>query len=82
MVFSPQQGVEPGAEQELVVLEGGPAELPRQWAQPCGSLAAGQAVKVPHRDGYEHYQPTGERSREGDRLMPVYRWIRRTRIAE
>lgn len=80
--MSPWQGTESGEEREQVVLEGGPVGVPRQWAQPCGSVAAGLVVKVPHLGGYEHYHPTGERISEGDRLLPVYRWIQRTRVAE
>jgi hypothetical protein len=74
-------GTESRVEQEHVVLEGGPADVPRQWPQRSDSADVGR-VKVPHRGGYEHYHATGEQIQEDGRAIPVYRWTQRTRVAE
>ncbi|MFI0421408.1 DUF5988 family protein [Spongiactinospora sp. 9N601] len=60
-----------------VVLEGGPAHLPRSLRVEPGEAASGR-LKIANGAGYEHY----ERVRESDAGPWVFRWIMRTRIAE
>jgi hypothetical protein len=75
-----------------VVLEGGPAGLPRQFRLEPDAVAQDR-IKVAHRGGYEHFELVGatatpdagapEVERPGTGKPPlVYRWSMRTRIAE
>ena len=56
-----------------VMLEGGPADLPREDAQ-SWIQADDERIKVPYRGGYEHFQRTD--------VSHVYRWVTRTKVAE
>ncbi|MDF5757182.1 DUF5988 family protein [Spongiactinospora sp. TRM90649] len=60
-----------------VVLEGGPAHLPRSLSVE-GEAAAYGRLKIANGAGYEHF----ERVADTDAGHWVFRWIMRTRIAE
>ncbi|MDP9841744.1 DUF5988 family protein [Streptosporangium lutulentum] len=60
-----------------VVLEGGPAYVPRQLRVEHAAAVAGK-IKVPYGAGYEHF----ERVRSGVSSAWVFHWTMRTRIAE
>lgn len=64
------------------VLEGGPADIPA--GQRYRQVSAGDLTfKLPHRDGYEHFECTGERLEGADgQRRSIYRWVSRTRVAE
>ncbi|MGP4004171.1 DUF5988 family protein [Streptomyces sp. 8N706] len=64
----------------LVLLRGGPSDIPEIWEIPPGGTD-GQ-VKIPRGSGYEHFEFAQEYAPIGDELMPVYRWCYRTFIAE
>ncbi|WP_326597077.1 DUF5988 family protein [Streptomyces sp. NBC_01803] len=66
-------------ESDLVIIVGGPYEVPRV----CPAPPEGQkTVKIQHGDGYEHFEPCEEYAEISGRQAAVYRWSRRTRIAE
>ncbi|MEU8827603.1 DUF5988 family protein [Streptomyces sp. NPDC048636] len=61
-----------------VVLEGGPDDLPRALRAERSTLITGR-LKIQHRDGYEHFELIGG----ADDFAPaIFRWTRRTKIAE
>jgi hypothetical protein len=55
-----------------VILEGGPADLPREHLRSW--IDTDERIKVPFRGGYEHFQRTD--------VSHVYRWVTRTKVAE
>jgi Family of unknown function (DUF5988) len=60
------------------ILEGGPDELPRA-IQATQSAVAEKKLKIPHRNGYEHFELVAESTA----IAPVlFRWTMRTKIAE
>ncbi|WP_433281474.1 DUF5988 family protein [Micromonospora sp. CA-244673] len=62
-----------------VVLEGGPRHLPPEWRSQ--RLApTDQKVKLAHNGGYEHFEHDGVVPADGEPV--VFRWTRRTRVAE
>lgn len=63
----------------VIVLAGGPGDLPQLWPAPPGQAAK---VKIPWRNGYEHFEATDEYAPVGGRCARVYRWSQRTFIAE
>ncbi len=65
---------------KYVVLVGGPPGTPRVWTAPPPE-DPGQ-IKVPRGNGYEHFEPTEEHAEVAGEQVPVYRWCRRTFIAE
>jgi hypothetical protein len=60
------------------ILTDGPADLPTELRRLLVE-AGSQKVKVPHRDGYEHFERVSE---SGDATSAIFRWTTRTRIAE
>ncbi|MEU8589260.1 DUF5988 family protein [Streptomyces sp. NPDC048664] len=64
----------------LVLLKGGPSDAPQVVFAPPGGVGA--PVKLEYRDGYDHYEFTGEFSDIGAGPMPVYQWSCHTRYAE
>jgi len=59
-----------------IVLEGGPAELPRRMSMRLSDDNR-LKIKLPYLGGHEHFEVVDEL------LSPrVYRWTMRTRIAE
>ncbi|GHB71860.1 hypothetical protein GCM10010331_69830 [Streptomyces xanthochromogenes] len=62
-----------------VLLEGGPADIPEQYPQPDDDS---DRLRVPHLNGYEHYEFTGTYRADTAGPIPVYRWIYTTLIAE
>ncbi|MDT0467477.1 DUF5988 family protein [Streptomyces gibsoniae] len=64
----------------LVLLKGGPSDAPQVVHAPPGGTD--DPVKLTYRDGYDHYEFTGEFVDIGAGPMPVYRWSHHTRYAE
>jgi hypothetical protein len=64
----------------LVLLKGGPDDLPQGWEAPPGGFA--EQVKILRRNGYEHFEFAYEYSVLDGETMPIYRWCYRTFIAE
>ncbi|MFJ3307397.1 DUF5988 family protein [Streptomyces sp. NPDC086549] len=65
-----------------VMLSGGPNWVPVPAIWEVESLAAEPKVKILCGNAYEHFEFSGSYSaREGEQ-MPVYRWCRRTYVAE
>ncbi|MBO0913299.1 DUF5988 family protein [Streptomyces laculatispora] len=63
-----------------VMLSGGPEESPSTWE--VTSLKGETRVTVPRGNGYEHFEFADHYAEFGGELLPVYRWIYRTYIAE
>jgi hypothetical protein len=64
----------------LAMLEGGPTTIPQALRTQTVTLYD-EKVKLPYYGGYEHF----ERTSEYDDTFPqkvIYRWIRRTELAE
>ncbi|MFF4602004.1 DUF5988 family protein [Streptomyces sp. NPDC001339] len=59
------------------VLEGGPEELPKRIV-PAGP--PGEDLKIPFRNGYEHFRATSRRQDTPDGPLPVYEWWERTEL--
>jgi hypothetical protein len=60
------------------ILEGGPDDLPAV-IQTTRSTIAEKKLKIPHRNGYEHFELVGGSAA----IAPVrFRWTMRTKIAE
>ncbi|GII96173.1 DUF5988 family protein [Sinosporangium siamense] len=60
----------------VVILEGGPADLPGTLRVRAREIGDGK-IKIPRNGGYEHFE------RADDSTGPLsYRWTRRTKIAE
>jgi hypothetical protein len=68
------------SEPKLVYLSGGPFIDTLLWPAPDEEDA--EQVKVPWGNGYEHYALTEDSIEMNGRPVPVYRWTRRTFIAE
>jgi hypothetical protein len=65
-----------------VVLEGGPSDLPQEVRQRWAEADADR-IKVPYCGGYEHFERTNGHVEAGtESTSVVYRWVRRTRVAE
>ncbi|MFC5804786.1 DUF5988 family protein [Streptomyces formicae] len=65
---------------QLVLLQGGPDDLPQVWPLPPGGC--GEPVKIPRYNAYEHFEFAHEHRTLDGESMPVYRWTYRTYIAE
>ncbi|MEV0369930.1 DUF5988 family protein [Streptomyces sp. NPDC050636] len=59
------------------VLEGGPEDLPERIV-PIDR--PGDDVKVPFRNGYEHFRATPREKDTGEGPLPVYEWWERTEL--
>lgn len=59
------------------VLEGGPDELAERIV-PIAS--PGTDVKVPFRNGYEHFKATSRQEDTPEGRLPVYEWWERTEM--
>ncbi|MGW3149691.1 DUF5988 family protein [Streptomyces sp. NPDC001177] len=65
-----------------VILSGGPEWVPLPAVWEVESLEVEPKVKILCGNAYEHFEFSGSYSaREGEQ-MPVYRWCRRTFVAE
>jgi hypothetical protein len=64
-----------------IVLVGGPADIPAE-ARRCRAISAEERIKLAHRGGYEHFEPTSVQADEGGSSARVFRWTMRTKIAE
>jgi hypothetical protein len=65
----------------VIRLEGGPRDFPEELRLRRGPSDQGK-IKIEHRGGYEHFERTDERVELGDGQGIVFRWTKRTRIAE
>ncbi|MFD9603670.1 DUF5988 family protein [Streptomyces sp. NPDC059970] len=63
-----------------VILSGGPEGSPPTWE--VKSLDSETRVAVPRWNGYEHFEFADHYAELDGELLPVYRWIYRTYIAE
>lgn len=64
-----------------VLLRGGPDDLPQVWGRhPAGGT--GDPVKVPVRNGFEHFESAQEYAGSQGDPTPVRSWVYRTAIAE
>ncbi|MFJ9713479.1 DUF5988 family protein [Streptomyces sp. NPDC101234] len=65
-----------------VMLSGGPdwVTVPVVWE--VTSLETEPKVKILCGNAYEHFEFSGSYSVHGDEQLPVYRWCRRTYVAE
>ncbi|MFI5523098.1 DUF5988 family protein [Streptomyces platensis] len=59
------------------VLEGGPEELPERIV-PIDP--PGMELKIPFRNGYEHFRATSRRQNTSEGALPVYEWWERTEL--
>jgi hypothetical protein len=64
----------------LVLLRGGPTDLPAIWEIPDGEVE--DRLKIARGNGYEHFEFCQEYDDVGGEPMPVYRWSYRTAVAE
>jgi hypothetical protein len=64
----------------LVFLRGGPTDIPEVHEVEFDDLE--DRLKLPHGNGYEHFEFTHQYKDVAGELMPVYRWSYRTAIAE
>ncbi|RKN12024.1 DUF5988 family protein [Streptomyces radicis] len=64
----------------MVFLIGGPLDLPRLWTAP--QVRDQENLKIQHGNGYEHFSFAEEYRVFQGSALPVYRWRRRTFIAE
>ncbi|MEZ0089250.1 DUF5988 family protein [Streptacidiphilus sp. EB129] len=62
---------------DRVVLEGGPDDLPERTV-PVDT--PGGEVKVPFRNGYEHFKATAREQDTPQGRLPVYEWWERTEL--
>ncbi len=67
-------------EPRFVYLSGGPFVDPLLW--PAPDEGDESPVKVPRGNGYEHFESTKDYVEINGHRIPVYRWSRRTFIAE
>lgn len=65
----------------VAVLEGGPASLSTALRMQTASAFA-QKIKVPHHGGYEHFERTSELEENASSAHVIFRWTRRTEVAE
>ncbi|WP_374103084.1 DUF5988 family protein [Streptomyces sp. B93] len=65
-----------------VMLSGGPdwAEVPAVWD--VSSVESEPKVKILCGNAYEHFEFSGSYTHHQGERMPVYRWCRRTYVAE
>ncbi|MBR7827143.1 hypothetical protein KDK95_12570 [Actinospica sp. MGRD01-02] len=56
-------------------LEGGPNDLPERIV---AISRPGHDVKIPLRNGYEHFRATARETDSADGRLPVYEWFERT----
>ena len=64
-----------------IALSGGPSELAAaEHSVPEAEL--GRPLKIPHGAGYEHFIHDGQRETVDGCEVAVFRWARRTKIAE
>lgn len=63
-----------------VMLSEGPEGSPSTWA--VKSLETETRVTVPRLNGYEHFEFADHYAELDGEMLPVYRWIYRTYIAE
>lgn len=63
------------------ILEGGPASIPtalrRQEVSPLE-----EKIKLPYLGGYEHFERVDDPSQDASGPQIIFRWARRTKIAE
>ncbi|MEU5541112.1 DUF5988 family protein [Streptomyces sioyaensis] len=59
------------------VLQGGPEELP---ARIVPIDPPGPDLKIPFRNGYEHFRATGRQQDTTEGALPVYEWWERTEL--
>ncbi|MFD9976107.1 DUF5988 family protein [Streptomyces sp. NPDC059017] len=64
----------------LVLLEGGPDDLPQVWPLPSGGCS--EPIKIPRHNAYEHFEFAHRHRTLHGESLPVYRWVYRTYIAE
>ncbi|MFJ6631348.1 DUF5988 family protein [Streptomyces sp. NPDC091376] len=64
----------------LVLLQGGPDDLPQVWPMPPGGCT--EPIKIPRRNAYERFEFAHTYRTLHGESMPVYQWVRRTYIAE
>ncbi|MCI3928091.1 DUF5988 family protein [Streptomyces sp. AN091965] len=74
-------GVASGREQ-LVVLVGGPPELPRLYRLPEGTAEDASRVVVAFYGRHQRFEPTGEKELVQGQQVPVFRFVYSTAIAE
>ena len=67
--------------EQLVRLEGGPGDFPEELRERRGPIAEGK-IKIEYHGGYEHFERTDESIDPASGQGIVFRWTRRTRIAE
>jgi hypothetical protein len=65
----------------VIRLEGGPWDFPEELRVRRGPSDQGK-IKIEHRGGYEHFERTDERVELDDGPGIVFRWTKRTWIAE
>lgn len=63
-----------------IILVGGPPGI-TETTRRQRSLLTDHKIKIPHRDGYEHFELDHTASTEDSALL-VFRWTMRTKIAE
>jgi hypothetical protein len=62
---------------DRAILEGGPAELAGQIVS---IQESGTELKVPFRNGYEHFKATSRQVETADGPVHVYEWWERTEM--
>jgi hypothetical protein len=56
-------------------LEGGPEDLPGRIVP---ITPPGNELKIPHRNGYEHFRATSRRTDTSEGTLTVFEWFART----
>ncbi|MGW6217436.1 DUF5988 family protein [Streptomyces sp. NPDC055109] len=65
-------------EEVEIYLAGGPGDICRNWHATPDSYQ----VKIERLNGYEHYEPNGNRRFVDGKEVPVFHWTYRTAFAE
>ncbi|TDC24914.1 hypothetical protein E1265_08475 [Streptomyces sp. 8K308] len=64
----------------MVLLVDGPSGISPLWPAPRDETQ--KKIKIRHLNGYEHFELTGSQVEIDGVQTPIYRWRRRTYIAE
>ncbi|MFE3202602.1 DUF5988 family protein [Embleya sp. NPDC055664] len=60
-------------------LEGGPDDMPERIVT---ITPPGVELKIPFRNGYEHFKSTSRHQETPEGRLPVYEWWERTEVAD
>jgi hypothetical protein len=82
MLAAPGVDAQPADDRMIdVILEGGPADMPREMRLPRSRLAS-SVLKIQRWGGYEHFECVDEKCYPDNHVSMNFRWTFRTKIAE